>query len=144
MKKYNESIKFFNQSIEINPNFHMAYYNMANVYKEKGDIEQAKRLHRRSFEINPRYAYPYNNLGNIYVDEQNYDEAIRCYKMAVKNKSNYVLALANLGVCYLKVQNYRDAFNSLSRAKILLEANMKDLSQGNKIFLRETLEKLNK
>lgn len=68
MKKYTESIEFFNKSIALNPNFHMAFYNMANVYKEKGEIEEAKRLHKRSFEINPRYSYPYNNLGNIYVD----------------------------------------------------------------------------
>jgi len=47
--------------------------------------------------------------------------------------------MANLGVCYLKVMNYRDAFHSISRAKELMEANIKDLSEGNKIFLRETL-----
>jgi tetratricopeptide (TPR) repeat protein len=112
---------------------------MANVYKDMGNIEEAKKMHKKSNEINPRYAYPYNNLGNIYVDERNYDEAIKCYKNAVKYKSNYVLAMANLGVCYLKVMNYRDAFHSISRAKELMEANIKDLSEGNKIFLRETL-----
>lgn len=52
--------------------------------------------------------------------------------------------MANLGVCYLKVQNYREAFNSITRAKELLENNQKDLSEGNKVFLKQTLEKFDK
>lgn len=73
MKEYNNSIEAFNKAISINPKCDMVYYNMANVYKDMGNIEEAKKLHKKSNEINPRYAYPYNNLGNIYVDERNYD-----------------------------------------------------------------------
>lgn len=51
----------------------MLYYNMANVYKEMGKKEEAKKNHKKCIEVNPRYAYPYNNLANIYVDERNYD-----------------------------------------------------------------------
>ena len=32
-KKYEESIKAFQKAIELYPQFHMAYYNLANVYK---------------------------------------------------------------------------------------------------------------
>ena len=33
MKKYNESIEFFNKAITVNPRLDMLYYNLANVYK---------------------------------------------------------------------------------------------------------------
>jgi tetratricopeptide (TPR) repeat protein len=39
MKKYNESIDYFNKSIELYPKFHMAYYNMANVYKDMKKLD---------------------------------------------------------------------------------------------------------
>jgi pentatricopeptide repeat protein len=39
MRKYDESIEYFNKGIKINPKLDMLYYNMANVYKEIGKIE---------------------------------------------------------------------------------------------------------
>ena len=38
MKKYDQSIEYFNKAIIVNPKLDMLYYNMANVYKDMGMV----------------------------------------------------------------------------------------------------------
>lgn len=48
MNQNEKSIEVFHKSISINPNSHMAYYNMANVYKSMNKLDDAKRSHSKS------------------------------------------------------------------------------------------------
>lgn len=48
MKQNQKAIDLFLKSLAINPNSHMAYYNMANVYKAMNKIEDAINAHKKA------------------------------------------------------------------------------------------------
>ena len=49
-----------------------------------------------------------------------------------------------MAVCYLKLQRYQDAFTALARAKEILPTDNNNLSEGNKLFLKENLDLFDK
>lgn len=100
--------------------------------------------YKKAIEVNPRYSYAYNNLGNIYKNRQEYNKAIDCYKNAVENLSTYTLALANMAICLLQIEKYQEAFTAFKRAKEMLPTDNNNLSESNRAFLKENLEKFDK
>ena len=141
---YENGEKYYLKCIEANPKYYSAYYNLAILYKKQKKEEKTIEYYRKALEVNPRYSYAYNNLGNIYKNRQEYNKAIECYRGAVANLSTYTLAFANLAVCLLKTEQYQDAFAAFARAKEMLPTDNNNLSDSNKKFLRENLEKFDK
>jgi tetratricopeptide (TPR) repeat protein len=62
----------------------------------------------------------------------------------VENLSTYTLAYANMAICLLQLEKYQEAFNAFKRAKDLLPTDNNNLSESNKAFLRENLEKFDR
>ncbi len=50
LKKYNESIQFFDKAIAINPNYFSAYQNKGNALKK---FEEAIKCYNKIIEIKP-------------------------------------------------------------------------------------------
>ncbi len=49
-----------------------------------------------------------------------------------------------MGICYLNQHQYQDAFNAFARAKELLPSDNNGLTEGNKGFLKENIDKFDK
>ena len=59
------AIADYSQSIQLNPEFAIAYYSRARARQKKGDTKGALNDYSRAIELNPKYAEAYNNRGNI-------------------------------------------------------------------------------
>jgi len=83
-KNFKNSIKYFKNLLEIEPNNFHAYSNMALSQKELNQIDQAIVSFKNSININPNFSHSYNNLGNLYLELTDYQNALLNFNEAIK------------------------------------------------------------
>ena len=63
-EKYSESVKLFEQTLELYPDFPQVYNFMAMAKKEMGaDGDEVIKLLEKAVELDPNYALAHDNLG---------------------------------------------------------------------------------
>ena len=86
-KKFDEAIKNYLKSIEIDKKFVSSYYNLGNVYKEKEDLEKAIAYFKIAVEIDPNNISAKINLGVTNSSNGNSKECIKHFKdLLTQNK----------------------------------------------------------
>ena len=87
MKYYNQAIKAFKKSIELDDSDGQAYYNLALSYFKQEQYNKAVENLKKCTEIDPDHLYAWNNLAFIYNMHQMYQEAIEiCHQAQEKHK----------------------------------------------------------
>ena len=78
LNKKKESILFFKNYLELQPNDLEAYYSLGICYREIGDIQMAEKTFLKAFKLNPEYPYLKGQLQfmkNHLCDWGNYNES---------------------------------------------------------------------
>ena len=78
LNKKKESILFFKNYLELQPNDLEAYYSLGICYREIGDIQMAEKIFLKAFKLNPEYPYLKGQLQfmkNHLCDWGNYNES---------------------------------------------------------------------
>ncbi|MEI0612735.1 tetratricopeptide repeat protein [Brachyspira pilosicoli] len=96
LERYEEAIKDYNKSIELNLNYSEAYYNRANAKSYLGNDREAIEDYNKAIELNPNSSYDYNNRGNAKNNLKQYKEAIKDYNKAVELNPNNAQAYFNM------------------------------------------------
>lgn len=87
LKRYDDAIKIFNYLLKNDAkNIYNNYYNLAEIYKQQGNIDAAIECYHKSAETNPHPIYSYQYLGELYLKLQNWEMAIETFKLALANK----------------------------------------------------------
>jgi tetratricopeptide (TPR) repeat protein len=87
LKNYDKAIHKFEYLLQNDTNnIHTNYYNLAELYKQKGDIETAISYYIKSAEANPFPIYSYQYLGELYIKYQHWNLAIDSFQKALKNQ----------------------------------------------------------
>jgi tetratricopeptide (TPR) repeat protein len=92
-----------------NPNSWAAHNNLANVFIEKGQVDDAMVQYQKALEVNPNYAEALNNLGLALFRKGWVDDAVAQFQKALAINSNYVLAHNNLGLALVQRGQVDDA-----------------------------------
>lgn len=85
------------EAIQINPHFAECYGNMANAWKEKGNVDLAIRYYLTAIELRPNFADAWSNLANAYMRKGRVGEASQCCNQALALNPNLVDARCTLG-----------------------------------------------
>lgn len=109
LKKYEESIPYFERAIAMDPLYSDPHNNLSVVYAFLGKIDLAITEMERSLKINPGYAEGYNNLAAFYLQKKDFEKAEKYINIAIKIRNSY-------GKAYL------------NRARIYFEQNKDDLA----------------
>ncbi len=141
LKRYDDAIKIFKYLlIKDNENIHLNYYNLAELYKRKGDINSAIEYYLKSAEISPYpiSIYSYQYLGDLYLRLQEWDLAIEAFKQALANK----LTLKNsyYGMLRSVEISSPDEPEILETVKLLLKSPVEIGKYDNKIYEKLLLE----
>jgi tetratricopeptide (TPR) repeat protein len=64
LKNYDEAIRWFQQAVDIKPNFANGYYNLSWAYKEKGDFQKAHEAMQTTLSLVPTDSGDYNKARN--------------------------------------------------------------------------------
>ncbi|CAI0385296.1 unnamed protein product [Linum tenue] len=85
------------EALRLEPRFAECYGNMANAWKEKGDIDLAIRYYLVAIELRPSFADAWSNLASAYMRKGRLNEAAQCCRQALALNPHLVDAHSNLG-----------------------------------------------
>ena len=110
-----------------------AYVNKANIFRDKGNFDNALRLYNKAIETSKGIddkvftGIITANKGNVYLEEIMYFEAFQAYTAALKifeseNHNEFAAAMHNsIGNVYLQIENYELAESYLKTAQNLYQ-----------------------
>jgi len=79
-----KAIEFYNQAIDICPDYAWAHHLCGKAHYNNKNNEQAIQKFKDSININKKNAFAYFNLANIYCEQEKYDFAVENYSKAVE------------------------------------------------------------
>lgn len=143
-----KAAEIYKKAIEIYPNYHYSYSNLANIYLGQLELKKAEELATKSLEIK---ATPesYSCLGVIKFREDNYNKAIDLFKQALECKDetdrkgaskDFLISqlYANIATSYQRLGNYKLAIQNYNNA---LKVYKKNKYAEEQIKIVETLLK---
>ena len=91
-KKFEEAIEVYKRSIEINPQYGLAYNNLGSAWEEIDDMDSAFDAYQKAIDIDPQHSEAQHNLGAILNQRGQIDEAKACYIVAIDANPNFTYA----------------------------------------------------
>ncbi|KAB1213493.1 putative UDP-N-acetylglucosamine--peptide N-acetylglucosaminyltransferase SEC [Morella rubra] len=110
------------EALQIDPHFAECYGNMANAWKEKGNIDFAIRYYLIAIELRPNFADAWSNLASAYMRKGRFNEAAQCCRQALALNPRLVDAHSNLGNLMKAQGLVQEAYNCYVEA-IRLQPN---------------------
>ena len=104
-----DALKYFEQSIKINPLSDAAYYEMAEIVLANGDLKNGKNFIKKALLFSSDNIWYLTTLAGLYYQEKNLDSAIIYYEKAVKNYPEKINLQLTLGNLYSENKNYEKA-----------------------------------
>lgn len=92
---YQEAIRHYNKSVELNPTNAAAYNNRGNAKVALDQHQEAIADYDEALRIDPQYALAYSNRGNAKAALGQYQEAIADYDEAIRINPQYAPAHSN-------------------------------------------------
>ena len=98
------------------------HYNLASVYLDLGNLEQAQQEYRTAIRLNPDYYDAMLGLGSVHARMEQTDQAIDFFRQSIQKrksvtgKEDYPLARLNLGELYGRAGKFEEAVRELSLA----------------------------
>jgi tetratricopeptide (TPR) repeat protein len=114
------------------------WYELGEVLRSGGAVDQAIDAYKRDFEANPSAPETHNMLGAALGQRGKNEEAMEYLREAVRLSPGYAAALLNLGITYVSTGNYSGAAKAWADAKQADTAN----AQADAYLLQ--LEKIKK
>jgi tetratricopeptide (TPR) repeat protein len=136
--KYEESIKYYDQALEEDPNLAAASYNKGIILSKLGKYEEAIESYNQALGEDPNHAAAFQNKGNALSQLGKYEEAIESYDQALKVDPNYATAFHNKGNTLSLLGKYEEAIESYNQA-LEVDPNC-DLASKAKSNVQEDLE----
>jgi Tfp pilus assembly protein PilF len=134
-----EAMPYFNQALEINPDFHAAYYNRAQARERIGDIDGAIEDYTSVIERQPRHERAYNNRGVLRQGKGDLAGALADYHAVLDIDPHSLTAHINFGGLHARQGDLASAEEYYRRA---LELSPSDWPGAGK--LRKLLDKIGK
>uniref|UniRef100_A0A1D1YG38 protein O-GlcNAc transferase n=1 Tax=Anthurium amnicola TaxID=1678845 RepID=A0A1D1YG38_9ARAE len=85
------------EAITLDPKFAECYGNMANAWKEKGNVDLAIHYYLIAVKLRPAFSDAWSNLGSAYMRKGRLNEAAECCRQALSLNPRLVDAHSNLG-----------------------------------------------
>ncbi|KAA3480326.1 putative UDP-N-acetylglucosamine--peptide N-acetylglucosaminyltransferase SEC [Gossypium australe] len=104
------------EALRIQPNFAIAWSNLAGLFMEAGDLNRALQYYKEAVRLKPAFFDAYLNLGNVYKALGMPKEAIVCYQRALQVQPDYAMAYGNLASVYFEQRNLDMAILNYRRA----------------------------
>ena len=111
-----------NKNILVKADFSEPHFNLASVYLDLGQLDDAEVQYQSALKLNPNYYEAEFGMGSVKNMKKEYDLAIDHFLNSITlmkkttGQPDYALARLNLGEVYGKTQRYNKAIIELNRA----------------------------
>jgi serine/threonine protein kinase/predicted Zn-dependent protease len=109
LREFEESVRYLNKAIEIDPLYKLAYNTLAYVYNDIGDFDKSIWAINKYISLAPDEPNPYDSRADLYAYNGKIDQAIESYKKALEIKPDFYMSLPKLGDMYLFRKDYAQA-----------------------------------
>jgi tetratricopeptide (TPR) repeat protein len=134
--EFNLAIENYEKSININPEYARAHFNLGSVLQDLNSIDLAVKSYKRAIQINPEYAEAYNNIGVIFQSLEKHDAAIKSYEKAIEIQPDYVEALYSLGVTLQNLHQFNAAVKNFEKV-IAIKPNFFELHNNLGVLMQK-------
>ena len=110
------AIKYYNETLNKNPNHLDSLNNLGIVYLQQSDLLKAKKYYEMAINLKPDYANAHNNLGIVFEKIGKIDEAISSYDKTIEIDPKNVDAYNNLGNIYRKISKFDQSIFNYQKA----------------------------
>jgi tetratricopeptide (TPR) repeat protein len=118
-----EAIGLYKEVLGLNPKHHASMYNIAKLYGELGDYENARRFGEQALALDPENYWYYAELVNAYEKTRASDKALSTQESLVKRFPKEKNALYDLAQMYITRKRYQDALNVYTELEKLTGMN---------------------
>lgn len=115
-KDTKKAYRCFKRAVELKPDYSLALYNLANIYKTLNQSRAAIGHYQRALKLDPSLHQAYFNIGVILLERGLFEDASCYFREALKVNPNYHQALTNLGVCLYHTTKVYEAIDYYKRA----------------------------
>merc|ERR1719325_153210 len=132
-RRYDKSAHFSTLAIKQNPMLAEAYSNLGNVFKERGQLQEALDNYRHAVRLKPDFIDGYINLAAALVAAGDMEGAVQAYVSALQYNPDLYCVRSDLG-------NLLKALGRLDEAKIpkkRSEKPIKMMKSETKFYYRE-------
>lgn len=106
----------FRNTIALDPEYSGAYRNLAEIYRQENNYNQAIDLLKTAIQINPKETNLKATLASVYAKKGDYNEAISVYKGILEFDSGNALVYNDLGLVYFMQTDRQMAISALKKA----------------------------
>lgn len=128
-KNWNEAIKWYTKSLEVDSTYHVSYSNRSQAYFQLGDYESAKNDGAACVKVNPEFVKGYHRLGNAQFALRDYGFSLATCKLAEKRGFR---ANRDIKALYEKVAPLAEQAKQQALRKLQGPARFK--AEGNELF----------
>lgn len=119
-RRLDKSAHFSTLAIKQNPMLAEAYSNLGNVFKERGQLQEALENYRHAVRLKPDFIDGYINLAAALVAAGDMEQAVQAYVSALQYNPDLYCVRSDLG-------NLLKALGRLDEAKVNLQSFMHSL-----------------
>lgn len=131
-RRLDKSAHFSMLAIKQNPMLAEAYSNLGNVYKERGQLQEALENYRHAVRLKPDFIDGYINLAAALVAANDMEQAVQAYVSALQYNPDLYCVRSDLG-------NLLKALGRLDEAKMLRLSRCQSSSAEALLLLMEVL-----
>ncbi len=110
-QKFDETIIHNQRAIALKPNYALAWNNLGQIFKSKGNITAANRCYQRALQLQPNYDDVYNNLGNLAKEQDDLLAAKNLYEKAIELNPQNINAHFGRALILLKQGEFLPEFS---------------------------------
>jgi tetratricopeptide (TPR) repeat protein len=122
-RRFAEAIDLFNRSLEINPDYEYAHYNLARAYIAHGEPDRALPILQRQVTRAPDDADAWNSTGAALLLLQRFDEAVAAFQQVLRLRARDAGSWYNLGLAH-EMQGNLDTAERAYRQALLVEPDL--------------------
>lgn len=103
LEKYQDAIYGYTKTLELNPQYPDAAFNLGNAYYLTGDVQNSIKTFERLIAQNPQEVRATYNLGEAYLKIDDAQNALRCFKRLENLTSQMPQLPIRMASCYSKL-----------------------------------------
>ena len=131
---YHDLEVLWRDTISKNPACWLAYNNLGEVFRARGELDKADQCYRDALSYKPDHAEALNNLGYGLFERGRFEEASDYYLRAIEAEPRFAPAWSNLGAVLVSQGQMEAAIEHLRHA-LLLDGNSADAMNNLAIAL---------
>lgn len=116
LNKIDFSLENYKKAIETDENNKIRYFNLATIYYNQGNYEEAEKHYLKSLEKDSNFFKSNLALGDLYASKEQKDKAEFYYQKAISIEPNNYEVYNQIGLLYLKNKIYDKAEINLKKS----------------------------